>query len=80
MLIKAYAHRRDAEHAAVGVFPLRLLFLFRMNGRRLEIEATELRIVGIENSDGNTNVRFHQKDTLKRFFERFEHRTHREVI
>ena len=29
-------------------------------------------IVGIENSDGNTNVRFHQKDTLKRFFERFE--------
>ena len=29
-------------------------------------------IVGIENSDGNTNVRFHQEDTLKRFFERFE--------
>ena len=29
-------------------------------------------IVGIENSDGNTTVRFHQKDTLKRFFERFE--------
>ena len=29
-------------------------------------------IVGIENSYGNTNVRFHQKDTLKRFFERFE--------
>jgi len=29
-------------------------------------------IVGIENSDGNTNVRFHQKDTLRRFFERFE--------
>ena len=29
-------------------------------------------IVGIENSDGNTNVRFHQKDTLKRFFARFE--------
>ena len=29
-------------------------------------------IVGIENSDGNTNVRFHQEDTLRRFFERFE--------
>jgi len=29
-------------------------------------------IVGIENSDGKTYVRFHQKDTLKRFFERFE--------
>lgn len=29
-------------------------------------------IVGIENSDGNTNVRFHQKDTLKRVFERLE--------
>ena len=24
------------------------------------------------NSEGNTNVRFHQKDTLKRFFERLE--------
>lgn len=31
-------------------------------------------IVGIENSDGNTNVRFHQKDTLKRFFEKLEQR------
>ncbi|WP_293709271.1 IS1380 family transposase [uncultured Parabacteroides sp.] len=30
------------------------------------------KIVGIENSDGNTNVRFHQNDTLKRFFERLE--------
>ena len=29
-------------------------------------------IVGIENSDGNTNVRFHQEDTLKRFFEKLE--------
>ena len=29
-------------------------------------------IVGIENSDGNTNVRFHQKDTLKRILERLE--------
>ena len=29
-------------------------------------------IVGIENSDGNTNVRFHQKDTLHRFFCRLE--------
>ena len=29
-------------------------------------------IVGIENRDGNTNVRFHQEDTLKRIFERLE--------
>ncbi len=29
-------------------------------------------IVGIENSDGNTNVRFHQRDTLRRIFERLE--------
>ena len=29
-------------------------------------------IVGIENSDSNTNVRFHQNDTLRRFFERIE--------
>ena len=28
-------------------------------------------IVGIENSNGNTNVRFLQKNTQKRFFERF---------
>ena len=27
-------------------------------------------IVGMENSDGNTNVRFHQKDTLRRLFGR----------
>ena len=31
-------------------------------------------IVGIENSDGNTNVRFHQEDTLRRFFERLEYK------
>ena len=30
-------------------------------------------IVGIENRDGNTNVRFHQKDTLERIFKRLEH-------
>lgn len=29
-------------------------------------------IVGIENSDGNTNVRFHQQDTQRRIFERLE--------
>ena len=29
-------------------------------------------IVGIENSDGNTNVRFHQQDTLGRIFQRLE--------
>lgn len=29
-------------------------------------------IVGIENRDGNTNVRFHQQDTLQRFFEALE--------
>lgn len=29
-------------------------------------------IVGIENRDGNANVRFHQEDTLRRIFERLE--------
>jgi len=29
-------------------------------------------IVGIENRDGNTNVKFHQKDTLERIFQRLE--------
>jgi len=29
-------------------------------------------IVGIENADGNTNVRFHQEDTLQRIFTRLE--------
>ena len=29
-------------------------------------------IVGIENRDGNTNVRFHQQDTLERMFTRLE--------
>lgn len=31
-------------------------------------------IVGVENRDGNANVRFHQADTLKRFFTRLEER------
>lgn len=29
-------------------------------------------VVGIENRDGNANVRFHQQDTLERFYQRFE--------
>lgn len=31
-------------------------------------------IVGLENRDGNTNVRFHQSDTLKRIFQRLANR------
>lgn len=31
-------------------------------------------IVGVENRDGNANVRFHQADTLERFFTRLEKR------
>lgn len=31
-------------------------------------------VVGIENRDGNANVRFRQQDTLERFFTRFESR------
>lgn len=31
-------------------------------------------IVGVENRDGNANVRFHQADTLERFFSRLEER------
>ena len=31
-------------------------------------------IVGVENRDGNANVRFHQRDTLERIFARFEAR------
>ena len=31
-------------------------------------------IVGLENRDGNANVRFHQSDTLKRIFQRLAHR------
>ena len=41
-------------------------------GYRLGVTFIGYLIVGIENSDGNTNVRFHQKDTLGRFFERLE--------
>jgi len=29
-------------------------------------------IVGMENRDGNANVRFHQQDTLKRIFSNLE--------
>ena len=44
----------------------------KFSGYRPGVAVISDLIVGIENSDGNTNVRFHQKDTLKRFFERFE--------
>lgn len=44
----------------------------RFSGYRPGVAVIGDMIVGIENSDGNTNVRFHQRDTLKRFFERLE--------
>ena len=54
-----------------SVITLYMLLLFVASGLAVVLGLTRP-IVGIENSDGNTNVRFHQKDTLKRFFERFE--------
>ena len=36
-------------------------------GYHLGVAVIDDMIVGIENSDGNTNNRFHQKDTLNRF-------------
>ena len=33
-------------------------------------------IVGIENRDGNANVRFHQQDTLERIFSNLESNLH----
>lgn len=39
-------------------------------GYRVAVAVIGEMIVGIENSDGNTNVRFCQKDTLRRFFDR----------
>lgn len=44
----------------------------KFTGYRPGVAAIGDMVVGIENSDGNTNVRFHQEDTLKRFFERLE--------
>ena len=44
----------------------------KFTGYRPGVAAIGDMIVGIENSDGNTNVRFHQADTLKRFFGRLE--------
>ena len=41
-------------------------------GYRAAVAVIGEMIVGIENSDGNTNVRFHQADTLRRFFGRLE--------
>ena len=41
-------------------------------GYRPGVAVIDDMIVGIENSDGNTNVRFHQDDTLERFFKRLE--------
>ena len=51
MLIKANAHRRDTEHAAVGVFALRLAH--GVDRRGLEIEAAER---GIRDSQFNLGI------------------------
>ena len=44
----------------------------RFLGYRVAAAVIGDKIVGIENADGNTNVRFHQADTLHRFFTRLE--------
>ena len=41
-------------------------------GYRVAVAVIGEMIVGVENSDGNVNVRFHQDDTLRRFFGRLE--------
>lgn len=41
-------------------------------GYGVGVAVIEDMIVGIETMDGNTNVHFHQQDTLKRLFERLE--------
>lgn len=41
-------------------------------GYRPGVAVIDDMIVGVENSDGNTNVRFRQQDTLARFFGRLE--------
>lgn len=41
-------------------------------GYRAAVAVIGNMIIGVENSDGNTNVRFHQSDTLCRFFTRLE--------
>lgn len=55
------AGKKDAEYSyknAFGYFP--------------GVASVGGLIVGIENRDGNTNVKFHQKDTLERIFQRLE--------
>ena len=55
------AGKKDAEYSyknAFGYFP--------------GVASVGGLIVGIENRDGNTNVKFHQKDTLERIFGRLE--------
>ena len=59
-------NRSDADMDITGCF-LRYSDLAAVGGDKTKYDA------GYDNfCDGNTNVRFHQKDTLKRFFERFE--------
>ena len=44
----------------------------KFSGYRPGVATIGNKIVGIENSNGNTNVRFHQQDTLHRIFLRLE--------
>ena len=44
----------------------------RFRGYRAAVSVVGEMVVGVENSDGNANVRFHQDDTLGRLFGRLE--------
>ena len=44
----------------------------RFMGYRVAVAIIDDKIALVENADGNTNVRFHQADTLHRFFTRLE--------
>ena len=63
----------DFDHQFIETEKYDKAYIQEVLGYRSGVAVIDDLIVGIfENSDGNTNVRFHQKDTLKRFFERFE--------
>ena len=68
---EAYDVDFDHQFIEAGKYDAKMTYK-RFPGYRAAVAVVGEMVVGVENSDGNANVRFHQDDTLGRFFGRLE--------
>ena len=68
---EAYDLDFDHQFIEAGKYDAKMTYK-RFPGYRAAVAVIGEMVVGVENSDGNANVRFRQEDTLGRFFARLE--------